>query len=540
MTTPITMTKTAIATAITETVRIIYCYSYQRISSKKQLRGTGITRQLESSAAVCEEKGWTLDTTFRLTDIGKSAFHGRHLDDKAALGGFLKAVDDGLIKRPAVLLVESLDRLSRENIMDALELFIRILNTGISIYTTIDRITYNREDIKSNFGPLIISITILCRAHEESLIKSERTKKSWHYAAERLKAGGIGRSNIYPHWIDISSGKPLIIEKEANIIRSVFDLCIDENMSYAQITQHLVAKHGNKYRISPAGLKKLFTKKRVLGIYERNYEDIKSYPAIIEEARFYAAQAAIKNRIKRSNGRKTSSCLNFFKSLLKCGCCNAAVVISGSNSIYQSFRCNGRYRYKNCENKLTLSVKKFQPILIKAVACIDKDDLLASASNRKKLTLTKALNAKEAELEDKQTKIGNLAALVEAGSTTGVQRVVALESEINDLQQEMLSIQDQLDMMNSPILEASLDHINSFHQRFQLDKVSSEDQRPFIDAVSTTIEMIVINPSPEKGQLAIVNIRLLSGIELRLVVFKTYAALLYRGSKCLLRIEPRE
>ncbi len=195
--------KKAMDTTLTRTT---YCYSYHRISTKRQLKGGGIERQLEASAAFCEEKGWAMDTTFQLTDIGKSAFHGKNLDDKAALGSFLNAVDQGLIKRPAVLLVESLDRISRANIMDALELFIRILNTGITICTYIDRMVYSKEELQNNFAPLIISITLMCRSHDESEIKSRRIKTSWKQMREKAKNNdGLMHKHVYPAWIDIST-----------------------------------------------------------------------------------------------------------------------------------------------------------------------------------------------------------------------------------------------------------------------------------------------------------------------------------------------
>ena len=62
-----------------------YCYSYHRISTSRQLTGGGIRRQMEASEKISHEKGWTMDTSFN-TDIGKSAYSGKNLDDKAALG----------------------------------------------------------------------------------------------------------------------------------------------------------------------------------------------------------------------------------------------------------------------------------------------------------------------------------------------------------------------------------------------------------------------------------------------------------------------
>ena len=534
--------------------RTTYCYSYQRISSKKQLKGSGINRQVEASVALCEQNGWRLDTSFHLTDIGKSAFHGKHLDDKAALGGFLKAVDEGLIKRPAVLLVESLDRLSRENIMDALELFIRILNTGITIYTSIDRVTYNREDIKTNFGPLIISITILCRAHEESLIKAERTKKSWKHQRKKIASGEIGHKNIYPWWIDISSGKPLVIESKAKMVREMFYLCTEKNLSYAMITETMVKKYGKELQFSPTTLKRLFSSKKVLGIYEPAEifytdsgkrlmavnEEINAYPAIIDEKTFYAAQAAIKGRIIKASGRPSKNRINFFKSMLACECGGAYVMAASGKKRDNVYRCNDKYRYRECNNKTNLMVYRFQPVLLKAIAVIDKDDMLVSASNTKQAKLSKELAGKQAELLDKQTRMDNLAELVAAGSNKGVQMVVELEKDIESIHQEIAAIQDQLDMLASPTMAASIEHINAFHQRFQLEKATIDDHVPFIEALQNTIEKIVIHSPEKEGQRTIAVIHLLSGIRIRVEVFKDYTAYVYKGRKCILRIDDRK
>ena len=73
----------------------INCYSYQRISSLKQIKGDGIPRQLRMSHDFAKEKGWKMNTDFQLIDIGKSAYHGKNLDDNAALGQFIKALEKG-------------------------------------------------------------------------------------------------------------------------------------------------------------------------------------------------------------------------------------------------------------------------------------------------------------------------------------------------------------------------------------------------------------------------------------------------------------
>ena len=52
-----------------------------------------------------------------------SGFKSANTDESGALGQFLQAVDQGLIASNAVLFVESLDRITRDEIDTALELF---------------------------------------------------------------------------------------------------------------------------------------------------------------------------------------------------------------------------------------------------------------------------------------------------------------------------------------------------------------------------------------------------------------------------------
>lgn len=220
----------------------MYCYSYYRISSPSQAKGSGIKWQVEAAEKTRDENGWTIDTSFHLTDIGISAYHSRNLDDRAALGGFIKTAESGLIKQPAVLLVESLDRFSRANIMDALELFIRILNLGISIYTHYDRIHYSKESIQANFGPLLISITIMCGLTKRVLSKLHEPKLDGNRWLTEWRREVLAVSPFYPLWISIENDKPEIIKSEACIVREIFDLCIEQNMSYSAIAIALAGK----------------------------------------------------------------------------------------------------------------------------------------------------------------------------------------------------------------------------------------------------------------------------------------------------------
>ena len=117
-------------------------YSYIRFSSTEQLKGDSLRRQSDLSKNYAEANGLELDTKLNLRDLGISAFDKSNLN-KGALGQFLKLVEDGMIARGSYLLVESLDRLSRDKVMDALGIFLNILNAGIIIVTMADNQVYS-------------------------------------------------------------------------------------------------------------------------------------------------------------------------------------------------------------------------------------------------------------------------------------------------------------------------------------------------------------------------------------------------------------
>jgi hypothetical protein len=144
-------------------------YSYIRLSSEEQLAGDGETRQVEMRDAFVAERGLDLDDTLR--DLGVSAFDGSNRE-RGALGIFLKKVRAGEVPRGSYLLVESLDRLSRDHVLKAFRVFHDLLEAGIVIATLGDDRVYSEETIQANWTDLIISLAVMSRAHEGSASES--------------------------------------------------------------------------------------------------------------------------------------------------------------------------------------------------------------------------------------------------------------------------------------------------------------------------------------------------------------------------------
>ncbi|WP_390622906.1 hypothetical protein ACEQUB_00912 [Ralstonia syzygii] len=112
-------------------------YSYIRFSTPEQIRGDSLRRQLEASAKYAADHALALDQSLNVRDLGVSAFTGSNIE-RGALGQFVAAIDEGRVQPDSYLLVESLDRLSRLPVTEALAVFQSIINRGITIVTLVD------------------------------------------------------------------------------------------------------------------------------------------------------------------------------------------------------------------------------------------------------------------------------------------------------------------------------------------------------------------------------------------------------------------
>jgi DNA invertase Pin-like site-specific DNA recombinase len=165
-----------------------------------------------------------LDESFR--DEGISAFKGKHRA-AGALKRFVDRVESGEVASGAVLLVESLDRLSREEVLDALEFFLRLMRLGLTVVTIGDgERVYSRESLRGDHSQLMMSLFVMARAHEESATKSDRVGRAWAVKRERARETKQAMTARCPAWIRLvggpKTGRFELIEDRAAVVRDVF------------------------------------------------------------------------------------------------------------------------------------------------------------------------------------------------------------------------------------------------------------------------------------------------------------------------------
>lgn len=192
-------------------------YSYTRISTSIQIKGHGLKRQKGYVEKYCKSKGLTLAPD-HIQDIG-SVYHGKHLQT-GALGLFLEKLESGQIKTPCALVIEALDRLSRQKPMRSMRLLWDIVESGVEVHTTTKDRVYTSG---MSMADMMDSMIDLFTAHEESQKKSDRHLKNWE--EKRGNARKKIMTKTCPCWLKPRANKKGfdVNEERANIIRSIFE-----------------------------------------------------------------------------------------------------------------------------------------------------------------------------------------------------------------------------------------------------------------------------------------------------------------------------
>ncbi|MDR5790319.1 recombinase family protein [Caballeronia sp. LP003] len=187
-------------------------FIYGRFSSKKQASGNSYERQMLFAHEWAKEHGYEIDDEKTMFDYGVSAFRGAHREF-GALAAFFKAMQKGDVLPGDVLLVESLDRLSREKELDAFDQFKTIVQAGVTIFSMQDGEFSLKKIEETQGGILHYALAIFTRAHNESKTKSERVLKAAHAICcawrdddwgkrKRRKPISIGKDPSWVRWND--------------------------------------------------------------------------------------------------------------------------------------------------------------------------------------------------------------------------------------------------------------------------------------------------------------------------------------------------
>jgi DNA invertase Pin-like site-specific DNA recombinase len=215
-------------------------YSYTRVSSGQQAAGGGLDRQEAMAQEWCARHGYQLDTALDLSDAGRSAYRGDHIK-KGALGRFLEQAQARRLGLDPVLLIEAVDRLSRQEPLEALkDTFLALVQAGVAVVDLEDGQAYSRNTLNTDPLALVKLALKVQAAHDYSRRLSRRVSAHWDQARDRAKKGQVmrGRGGTLPFWLKPNaSGGWQLIEDRAEVVRLIFRLA--QGQGAATIAQEL-------------------------------------------------------------------------------------------------------------------------------------------------------------------------------------------------------------------------------------------------------------------------------------------------------------
>lgn len=354
-------------------------YSYIRFSRPEQMRGDSLRRQLEKARAWAAERGLVLDDSLR--DLGVSAYRGKQRTE-GALSRFLELVNNGKIPRGSYLIVESLDRVSREKVREIQPFFLHLINAGITIVTLADGQEYSAERIDKDSSSLFISLIVMTRAHEESRIKSQRISEAW--SNKRARAAQKVVTGRVPAWLTVvvKDGVKVIQEvpERVRVVKRIFAESIAGRGKYV-ICRDLNAGSGKEPAFQaeawqPSYIKKLLGNRSVLGefqAYRRDEQGIRVpagdpipnyYPVVINEVTFHRANAA-RERRTHAGGRHGETKIPLLQGIVRCAACGARMALLNKGERGgRSYTCSDRRRGIHCHNERNWPVAQVEDIVV--------------------------------------------------------------------------------------------------------------------------------------------------------------------------------
>jgi DNA invertase Pin-like site-specific DNA recombinase len=407
-----------------------------------------------------------LDEKFTIRDLGISAFRGKNAT-KGALGAFLNAVQAGRVPRGSALLIESLDRLSRNEVEESYDLLRDIMRGGIEVHTLSDNQIYRRGEF--SMQQMIWSLFVLARAHEESQRKSERIGAAWKMKKENARLDKRPVTSRAPAWIRVIAGRHELIPERASLIRRIFKLSADglgKRSIAIQLNRERVQTWGNSTRKPGNGwhdsyIHKILRNPAIIGRYQPHRrtdrgrvadgDPIEDYfPAVVDLALWQKVQAQhVTGRTKA--GTRAN---NLFTGIARDGYTGAVM-----RFVDKGPRGKGKWKYLVSDHarvapaspKSIWNYFDFESLFLRFVREIDWSVISGIPESGEMEELEKQLGSLLHEETKAREALNNVVKAIEGG--LGIHALVIrareLESKVQILEEQRLLIQKRLELLRA-------------------------------------------------------------------------------------------
>lgn len=476
---------------------------YARFSSQEQSLGSSKSRQLDLCRDMIARRGWQWSSDRELVDEGLSAFIGANRAPGGLLYTFEQEAEAGRYRSGHVLVVENLDRISRQGYDAVLPFLQKLTSQGVTVATVDgDRIYAAHERVQ--LASVIEAVVKSELSREESEKKSKRLKAAQHKrisAAQENAGQHISQTATVPGWIEakrISKAterpayKMALNQPRVAILREIFQLTIDGygtpsiarmlNERGEPVWSHLGQRSNNGWTVGY--LTKLVLNRAVLGEYrpknrprgavetEKGIVILNHYPQAIDPVTFAKAQTARRGR-KGSSGAWQITHNNLFSGIATCGVCGGRMkqeftvqkgrVRKHKNGRYpagQNFsylKCHNALNrvwdegagQLRCDNRNWIRYERLESAVVEFAS-----GWLALHRQGTPSADVRDLEVQVAEaqrfLDDKQVQADNAAlSFTRTGSATMERLMLQLESEMADQKAQVEALHEQLIRLRS-------------------------------------------------------------------------------------------
>ncbi|MCW9586201.1 recombinase family protein [Klebsiella pasteurii] len=350
--------------------------SYVRYSSDLQTDGDSIRRQ-NSKVTEWLDNHPTYNLVAQFCDEGVSAYKGDNLKKRKKQSGngngnlldLIELAEKGYFEPGAVLLVEALDRLSRQGNRATQKLVDRILSTGLSMVLLQDNPDkiYTEADLEDELTTITIAIKA-GMAKDESAKKSARGLQNWQQ--KRLNASQRIITRSCPAWLEVNEDGTAFLAREPHLttVRRVFKMRL-AGESMVKIAKALNDDQtpnfkGGVGRWNQTTIQQLLTNPATYGekvISKKATEEVRKNSAPIPDyytwtngigdqesaISLHDFQAVASLATEWGKGRSPSSddprLMNLFKSVLVCDHCGASIIQASIKPVKDGYYTYGYY-----------------------------------------------------------------------------------------------------------------------------------------------------------------------------------------------------
>lgn len=484
--------------------------SFIRWSHPSQASGDSLRRQTAMSEAYAKAHGLRLlPVSFR--EEGTSAFRGQQRREGSALHALVSAVRSRKIPRDAWVLVEQVDRLSREDVLTALDAFRALLSEGLTIVTLTDQRIYTAASLKENFTDLLLFLTIAARANEESVSKSRRLGAAWSNKRKLAVESKRPLTARCPSWLTLKDGAYVVHKDRARTVHMIFEWTA-AGQGKSQVTRRLhregIKPIGRVGSWHPSYVEKLLRSRAVLGEYQphrlvvdpatgqkRRVPEgdpiVGMWPAIVSPALFLKVQRGRQER-RLPSGPRGSGVSSLFSGLVRCACGSPAYLVNKGRdrrTAVLSKWLDCRDRLRGMRSKRPHSQPWPYPpterLLLSLLSRVIPWGKLLPQTRSAAQDQLDALVEREAavavERESVALKLARVSDAIEAGGKldTLIDRMRALEASKLTLDKEAENIREKLGSARATLASAreTVDRQKKALAAWEQGKMQSEDDR---------------------------------------------------------------